>query len=263
MKKFFKIFTSATVLLILIANFGSAQDLDSLLEKGDKLFKAFDNEGALEVYKKADVKFPDDWQVLWRISRSYVDIGEHMPSSTDEQEEAQLAKYDMALEYAEKAVQVAPEESMPYIRRAIANGRIALFKGVFSVADVVEAVKEDCLKAIELNKASQSDIAVAHYVLGRTHDRISDKWAPARAVLGLGWADYDSAIVHYKKAIELKPNFIMFYLDYAKALLEEDEYEAAKENLEMAISSPVQDEDDEQRIAEAKELLKEVEAELN
>jgi tetratricopeptide (TPR) repeat protein len=263
MKNFWQL-TSAIILITLLGtslNFG--QDLNSFIMKGDSLFKVFDNEGALEIYKKADVKYPDNWEILWRISRCYVDIGEHMPSSTDEQEEAQIAKYNMALEYADKAVQVAPEESVPYIRRAIANGRIALFKGVFSVADVVNSVRDDCEKAIELKSANQSDMAVAHYVLGRTHDKISDKWAPARSVLGLGWADYDSAIVHYKKAIELKPNFIMFYLDYAKALMEEDEFEAAKENLNILISSPIEDEDDEQRKAEAKELLIVVEEELN
>ena len=79
-------------------------------------------------------------------------VGEHMSTSTDEEEDAQFAKYELALEYADKAVSLAPDQSVTYLRRAIANGRIALFQGVFSVAGVVEEVRLDCEKAIELNQ---------------------------------------------------------------------------------------------------------------
>ena len=93
--------------------------------------------------------------------------------------------------------------------------------------------------------------------------KISDKWAPARSVLGLGWANYDSAIVHFKKAVQLFPNFIMIYVDYAKARMEKDKWEEAKELLEKALNTPIKDEDDKERLAEAKELLKEVNSELD
>ncbi len=262
MKKLFSL-TPIACILVIFASGLTAQDLDSLLSEGDNYYKEFKNEKALEVYKKADVKYPDNWRVFWRISRAHVDIGEHMPASTDEQQEAQIKKYDLAYEYADHAVQLAPDQSLPYLRRAIASGRVALFKGVFSVADVVNSVRDDCEKAIELNSGSDSDQAVTHYVLARTHAKISEKWAPARAVLGLGWAELDSAFVHYKKAIELKPSFVMFYLDYAKALISDDEYEEAKKNLELAINSPIEDEDDADKKDEAKALLVEVNEELD
>ena len=234
------------------------QTIEEFIAEGDKYYKAFNNEKALEVFQKADVEYPDNWEIMWRISRCYVDIGEHMPAETSEEEDAQLEKYQLALEYAEKAVSLAPEQSVTYLRRAIANGRIALFKGVFSVADVVEQVKLDCEKAIELNNGGDDIQGVTHYVLARTHDKISDKWAPARGVLGLGWADIDSALVHYGKAMELKPGFVMIYLDYAKANIEEDEYEKARELLNLAIEAPIEDEDDEVKKEEARALLEEI-----
>lgn len=245
-------------LLFLLMNVLTAQTIEQYIEEGDKYYKAFDNEKALEVFQKADVEYPDNWEILWRISRCYVDIGEHMPTETDEQEDAQFAKYELALEYADKAVSMAPDQSVTYLRRAIANGRIALFQGVFSVADVVEQVRLDCEKAIELNNGGDDIQGVSHYVLARTHDKISDKWAPARGVLGLGWADIDSALVHYELAIQRKPGFTMFYLDYAKANIEEDEYEKARELLQLAIDAPIEDEDDEAKKEEAKALLEEI-----
>jgi tetratricopeptide (TPR) repeat protein len=235
-----------------------AQTAGELISEGDSYYKKFDNQKALEFYKKAEKLEPGNYEVLWRISRAYVDIGEHMPSSTDEQKDEQLNTYKKALEYAEKAVKAAPDKSVTYLRRAIANGRIALYKGVFSVASVVNSVKADLEKAIELGNGGNDIQAIAHYVLARTHAKTSEKWKPARSVLGLGWADNEIAIKEYKKAIELKPNFVMFYVDYAHSLIREDDYETARKMLKKALESPVEDEDDSVRKQEAKDLLEEI-----
>ena len=258
MKTKFLFISMLFVIQIVFAVGLSGQTVEDYIAEGDKYYKEFYNEKALEVFQKADVEYPDNWEIMWRISRCYVDIGEHMPITTDEEEDAQFAKYELALEYADKAVSLAPEQSVTYLRRAIANGRIALFQGVFSVADVVEMVRLDCEKAIELNNGGDNIQGVVHYVLARTHDKISDKWAPARGVLGLGWADIDSALVHYEKAVQLKPGFVMIYLDYAKANIEEDEYEKARELLNKAINAPIEDEDDDMKKEEAKILLEEI-----
>ena len=53
----------------------------------------------------------------------------------------------------------------------------------------------------------------------------------------------------------------MIYVEYAKALIREDEYELAREMLNKALTLKKIDEDDEERLAEAKELLKEIEDE--
>jgi tetratricopeptide (TPR) repeat protein len=238
-----------------------AQDVNELIAEGDQLVKEFKHQEALEVYQKADSVSPENWEVLWKISRAYVDLAEKMPAEKGEQEEKQLAVYDKSLALADSSVKLAPDMSEPLLRRAIAGGRIALFKGVFSVAGVVNQVRDDAEKAIELNTGGNEIQGVTHYVLARTHAKISEKWAPARSVLGLGWADIDTAIDEYKKAIQLYPEFIMIYVDYAKALIREDEYETAREMLNKTLTLPKIDEDDEERLAEAKSMLKEIEDE--
>ncbi|MEG8947671.1 tetratricopeptide repeat protein [Rosettibacter firmus] len=237
----------------------SAQSASQLIKEGDSFYEKFDNEKALELYKKAEKLEPNNYEILWRISRAYVDIGEHMPSSTSEQKDAQLSTYQKALDYAERGIKAAPDKSVTYLRRAIANGRIALFKGVFSVAGVVNSVKADLEKAIQLNNGGNDIQAVAHYVLARTHAKTSEKWKPARSVLGLGWADNQIALKEYKKAIDLKPNYVMFYVDYAISLIREDDYKTARTMLHKALESPIEDEDDSIRKEEAKKLLKEIE----
>lgn len=244
--------------LLLYNSHLSAQSLDDLLKEGDKFTEEFNDQNALDTYLKADKMFPNQWEVNWRISRAYVDIGEHMPEKTDEQKDAQLSFYQKALNHAEISVKLAPDQSITYTRRAIANGRIALFKGVFSVGGIVTQVKDDCEKAIKLGNGGNYVQALAHYVLGRTHAKVSEKWAPARAVLGLGWADLEIGIKELKKATELYPNFRMFYLDLAKAYIEDDQEDKAKDVLNKLINSPKKDEDDDKFLSEAKQLLKEI-----
>jgi tetratricopeptide (TPR) repeat protein len=236
----------------------NAQTADSLIKVGDRYIEKFNNEKALDSYLQADKLSPDNWQILWRISRAYVNIGVHMPSTTGEEEDAQLAEFEKALGYADRAVKIAKDQSVVYVRRAVVNGRIALFKGVFTVGGVVNKVKEDFEKAIKLNNGGDYTQALAHYILGRTHAKVSEKWAPARAILGLGWADKDTALTELKKAVELYPNFRMFYLELGKAYLEDDEYDKAKFYLNKVLESPKKDQDDDQVLAEAKQLLKDL-----
>lgn len=230
-------------------------NINQLIADGDEFAqKLFDNQKALEKYKEALSVAPNDDEVLWRISRCYIDIGEHQPSSTEEEKKQQLATYERALEYAEKAVAVNPKNSMAYTRRAIANGRIALFQGVWSALDFVKKAKADCEKAIELDPTN----SVAYYILGRTHAKVSEKPKIIRWPLGLGWADLDDAVVYYEKAIALRPDFIMFRLDCARAYIELDDYKKAQEHLSVIALLPTQDEDDDQFRREAKELLESI-----
>ena len=230
----------------------------SLIEQGDLLaLKTFEHTKAIELYTKALQADPGNAELLWRISRSYVEIGEHQPADTDEEKEAQLKTYETSEEFASKAVAADSKNSMAYTRRAVANGRIALFKGVWESLDLVKSVRADLDTALGLDP----DNHVALYVMGRTHLKVAEKPAIIRWPLGLAWADVEDAIEYFEKAIALRPNFIMYRLDCARAYIEEDEFEKAREQLTMIETLPNEDQDDDQFRAEAKQLLKDIEDE--
>jgi len=247
-------------ILFLLFSFSKSycQSVDDLLKESDKYYFEFNNQASLDAALKADKKSPNNWDILWRISRGYVKIADHMPSSTGDQKDAQMAVYEKALSYADNAVKLAGDKSINYLRRAIANGKIALFKGVFSVAGVVKQVRDDCEKGIQLGNGGNEIQALCHYILARTHAKISEKWKPARAVLGLGWADNEVALEEYKKAISLNNSFLMFYIDYAISLEREDMYKEAKEALTKAFQMPKKDDGDPARIDEGKKLYEEI-----
>jgi tetratricopeptide (TPR) repeat protein len=245
------------VLLLPVSNIFS-QPISHLIDEGDRYYKQFNNEKALEVFKNAEKTDPNNFEILWRISRSLVEIAEKMPANSGEQKDVQLATFQKGFEYADKAVNIEPDNSIGYLRRAVANGRIALFKGLFSVAGVVNSVRADCEKAIQLNNGGNFVQGVAHYVLARTHAKTSEKWKPARAILGLGWADNEIALEEYGKAIALYSGYLMFYVDYAISLEREDNYKTAREMLNKAFNCQKQHQDDDSRLAEAKNIMAEI-----
>jgi len=254
-----KIMTACGILFLSAVLTNSfAQTLDDLLKESDKYYTEFNNQASLDAALKADKKFPGNWEIQWRISRGYVKIADHMPANTGDQKDAQSEIYQKALSYADKAINLAGDKSVTYLRRAIANGKIALFKGVFSVSSVVKQVRDDCEKAIQLGNGGNEIQGLSHYILARTHAKISEKWKPARAVLGLGWADNEIAIQEFKKAIALSPNFSMFYIDYAISLEREDMYKEAKEALNKAFQTPKKDDGDDARVEEGKKLYAEI-----
>ena len=260
-----KTFTFFLVLLFVSININGSlysQTVEELIQEGDKYYTEFDHQKTLEAYQKADKLNPGNWEVLWRISRTLVDIANKMPEATDEQKDAKYDEYKKSFVYADSAVTLAPDQSATYVRRAIVNGRIALFEGIFSAIGTVNDVKDDCERAIELNNGGNYVQALAHYVLAKAHAKVCEKAYLLRLPLGLGWGDMEVAIREYQTAIKLKPNYRMFYLDLAKAYSEEDEYELAKENLLKVEKAPVILEDDDQYLKEAKQLLVEVNKEL-
>ncbi len=250
------------VALFLLSQLGFSASQDSsltrsLLKEGDVLVDRFENNLALQKYLEALRHDSADAEILWRISRTYIDIGEHLPIGTDLEKGRQLETYETALMYAEKAVSADHKSSMAYTRRSIANGRIALFRGIWESLSLVKRTKADIDTALALNPEND----VANYILGRVHAKVIEKPRFLRWPLGLGWANVEDALKYFEKAIALKPDFIMYRLDCARAYVEDDNYKMARKHLEAIKQIGTSDEDDEQFRREAAELMKEIEKE--
>ena len=246
------------LLVMFGVNISLSQTVDELIKQGDQFVSDFQNQKALDTYLKAEKLEPNNWDVLWRISRAYVDLGEKMPEKTDAQKDEQEKVYNKALDYANKSIKNGSDQSITYVRRAIANGRIALFQGVFSAVGTVNDVKEDCEKAIQLGNGGNYVQGLAHYVLGRTHLKVCEKSYLVRLPIGLGWGDTEDAVKLLETAVKLKPNFRMFMFELSKAYVEEDEYDKAKKLLKKIEKAPKVDEDDDKVLAEAKKLYEEI-----
>jgi tetratricopeptide (TPR) repeat protein len=229
--------------------------IQRLLNEGDHLSQTlFAHKEALEMYIKALALAPDDYEVLRRISREYVYIGDHLPAQTDDEKYLQLDVYKKALDYANKAIAAKPDSSLGYTRRAIANGRIALFQIGWESIDLAKRIKSDLERAIEIDSTND----VAWYVLGRTHFKISEWPKILRWPFGLGWANRESALTNFEKAITLNPDFIMYRLVCARVYIALGRYSEARAHLARILSLPKIYEDDDQFRKEATQLIESI-----
>jgi len=229
------------------SSFVTEGDFNQYVTEGDSLYHLFDNQGAQAKYLEALEINPENCEIYWRLSRAAVDIGEHLDK--DEQE----SYFEKATAYADSAISVDSTSAVAHLRRAIALGKLALHKGVFKSVSLVKKVRASLEKSLELDDSDPT----AHYVKGRTHHKLCEKAKLARSILGLGWANLDTAKAEYEKAIEIDSTFIMYHLDYAKYLMKVKEYEKAEKELKLIAELPIRDEDDQDFKKEAVELLTE------
>jgi len=214
----------------------------------------FDNRTALSFYNRALKLESTNSELLWHISQAYVDIAEHLPAVSDEEKEAQLAMFEQALEFSEKSVTADTSNSMALTRRALARNRVSLFQGFWGTVGLYKKSRADLIKAIELDSLND----LAHFVLGMTHQHVAEKPWILRWPLGLAWASHAKALQHLEKAVMIRGDMIEYRLEFARALIEEEDYEQARTQLRVIPNLPTHDEDDDQFRREARELLESI-----
>jgi FimV-like protein len=232
----------------------SARVSQLVAEADDLASKAFDSEKALEKYEAALSLDSLNYEVLWKLSRSYVSVGERIPTTSDEQKEEQLQAYEQAVQYADESILVNPNGSMGYAQRASAKIHVALFRNFWKSSGLMNDVREDCERAIELDTTN----AFAYDVLGRAHLKLSQRMKLFRWPFGVAWGNTDDAIMYFEKAISIHPNFIAYRIDAARAYIEKEEYEKAREQLSTVSTLPTLSENDDQSRKEAAGLLEQI-----
>lgn len=195
---------------------------------------------------------PRDYEVLWRVSRVRLLQGDAQP----EKSKAQDRLYREALALAERAIKANSTAPDGYLRRAAANGKVALFAGVLDAADYVIQTKEDTEKVIAMRGVPPLTLASAHYILGRAHLKLSETPRPLRMPLGLGFGNAADALTHLRRATELRAGFVMFQLEYARALVANERVADARAVLQQLPSLADQEPGDEGRKREGAELLR-------
>jgi len=232
----------------------TAGDIDAACEQFDDQVERLDLSAAATTLKAAYATAPNEYEVLYRMARLQVLLG-----NEETNKDKQLALYEKGVDFGSKAIAANGKGMGGYVYRAASYGKIALFKGIFSVGDVVAKVRDDAWYAIRLNNSTPRMMAAAHYILGRTHLSLAIKPKLFRSPLGLGWGNIEEAHSNLKKARELRPAFVMYELEYAKCLTEMDNTQEALALARKIASLKNTEPGDAQRKNEAKELIEEIE----
>ena len=242
------------VVLFLFITQGTAQDLVAEnLVKGDEAFAKFDNDAALKFYQLAHKADTNNCEALWKLARAHVDLGEVA------EEQLQRRHYYDAESASRKATAICPNSADAHLELAIAVGRVALMEGGKKKVQLSKEVKSESEKALSLDPKND----IAHHVLARWNREVANLSGILKAFAkilygGLPPASNELAVEHFKKAVELNPEYINHHLELGITYEELKDWAAAKAEFEMIGSLPLKDSQDPDHKKEATERLKKV-----
>ena len=228
------------ILLFSLALFGLAQTAEDHLKKGDEYYGQLKDKEALEEYLAAVKLDPKNYEALWKLSRSYVDVGDLVSPKEKDYEEQQKALYKNAQTYARKAVAANPNDTWGHFYLSAALGKYALMLGKKDQINMSKEIKTAIDKAIELD--ANNDLA--YHALGRWHRRMAEIGGIKRLLGGLLYGgipkgSFEESEKFMKKAIELKPTYGNHHLELGRTLLALKKYKEAAKEFQACIDAPV------------------------
>ena len=164
---------SATIALLLVCATIWAESADDLIKRGDDLDLKLKASEALDFYLAAEKLDPKNASLLVRIARQYRHL---MVDATTREEKLRLG--GIALDYAQRAATLAPNDSEAQLSPAISYGKLVPLQGIKEQTEAARHIKVAADKAIKLNP--QNDLA--WHVLGRWNKVLADVNGIKRAV---------------------------------------------------------------------------------
>jgi len=231
-------FRNAAVMIIIITVLAtyvnSRETVSAPIDIGEKLRQESKYQEALEFFLNSYQIEPNNSEVIWRVARAYVDLGDEEKSKSKKRD-----FYLKAEEYARKGIEVNPNSSYCHTYLAIAVGKIALFEGGKTKVRFAKEIKEEAMKAIELDPTND----IACHILGRWHQEVASLNRILKAFAkmiygGLPKASNEEAVKYFKKAIDIRPMSINHRLELAKTYREMKEWKLALKEIDAIDQLP-------------------------
>ena len=231
-----------------------ADPVEDLMILGDSLKTVWDHQGAADAYQKVLAIQPENYVALWNAADEVTEVANALPAKEKEKKEELFA---IAKGFSDRAIVVNPDGWEGHFYKAVALGRLALFRGGKEKINLSKEIKVEADKAVELNP----DADLAYHVLGRWHQNLANlSWilkAAAKVMYGgVPPGSNEEAVAMFQKAITIDPNHIEHHLELARTYQFMGSKELMREPLEAVLSLPSIEEDDDVFKEEARELLR-------
>jgi len=148
--------------------------------------------------------------------------------------------YREAVEHARVAVDLAPNDAQSHVELGIALGRLSQHIGILESINIGTEMKAVVDRALEL----KPDHFEVYHLLAIWH--LEAPW--------LFGGRSELVVPYFEQSIALNPNNIMLYVDFAESLVRLNETEAAKVQLDKALTMPAKTALDEFDLARAEAL---------
>jgi tetratricopeptide (TPR) repeat protein len=231
--------------------------LVSAAEPGDLVQQALAAEArldavtALRLFQQADATRPNDAFILQKIARQYSDLVVDQPDIEAKKRHAQIA-----LEYAQRAVALKPDDPVNVLSLAVCHGKLAVYSDTKTKIQYSRLVKEEAERALALDPK----YAWAHHLLGRWHYEVADLGGTSKFFVrllygGLPAASFEEGIRHLSRATELEPDELNHWLELGFALAAAGQADAARAAWQRGLAMPIRSKHDEPAKQRAREAL--------
>jgi len=204
------------------------------LVEGDEAFVRTDYVRAAAIYNSTLGVTADSAEVLWRLARVYVCMGD----LAEKNKKSEF--YRSADDYARRCILADSTKSNGHTWRAAALGNIAMFEGGKEKIKLTYRIRDALASAIRLNPGDD----IAYSILGSFYLALGNvTWVErqlAAVFLGrLPDGGYPEAEENLKKAIALAPEVIRNHCELGKVYLEMDRKHEALEQFRIVLTLPV------------------------
>jgi tetratricopeptide (TPR) repeat protein len=229
-----------------------AESAEELIRKGDIFYDKLQAAEALKFYLPAEKLDSNNVRLLVRIARQYRHL---MSDATNVNEKWQFGT--TAVDYAERAVTLAPNDSEAHLALAISYGKL------LPLAETKQKIATSRLIKIAADKviALDPNNDLAWQVLGRWYfglaelSRMERAWA--RVAYGkLPPAKYQDAVRCFEKAITLNTNRLMHYIELGRTYAQMGRDADARRFITKGLEMPETEKDDPETKTLGREILK-------
>ena len=241
----------AAAVLALAGTMRGAEAADALIQKGNVFYDKLQPAEALKFYLPAEKLEPNNARLLVRIARQYRHL---MSDATKREEKVQLGT--TAVEYARRAVALAPEDAETQLALAISLGKLLPLQSSKEQFLNSRVIKSTADKVIALDPKND----LGWQILGRWYFNVADvstvKRALAQIVYGtLPAAKYEDAERCFLKAIELNPNLLMHYIELGRTYAAMGKKAEARKFITKGLAMPNTEKDDPETKERGRQIL--------
>jgi tetratricopeptide (TPR) repeat protein len=228
------IFVAVVTAMLLFSLGARAGDADAFIAAGLEAELRQDPVTALENFRRADAARPDDAFIKQKIAQQLSDSAFLLQ---DESVQKQLTAE--ALQYAHRAVELAPDSAINRLSLAVLYGKVAVFSGVRTKVDHARRIHQHAEEALALDP----DYAWAAHVLGRWHVEMAALGATRRTLAavffgGLPAASIDEGVRLLERAVALEPAGLAHQVELGFAYAQAGRRDDAETQWRLAVSMP-------------------------
>lgn len=227
-------------LALLAATATYADNANDLIKKGDVLDQQLQTRQALDAYLAAEKLAPPNADLLRRIAKEYAEL---MVDTDSDEQKRQLGR--TAIDYATRAVGLAPENAMAHLAMAVCYGRTAPLMDNRTKIAYSRLVKEHADKALALDPNND----LTYNVLGSWNYELAGLNPVLRALAGMIYgqlpdASYQDSVKDFEKAVQLNPNRLANHIGLGRAYAALGNTAEARKEIELGLAMPNQERDD-------------------